>query len=149
MRLLKGSDSRRLLADQWRRLSPGERAAFPLVRGLMVGLGGLEPPTSSLSGFCPRACFRRIASATCANDLPLETAGDRCEPLGSDGVWTKRGPGSGFPSRRDGTTAGLHTLIRPGAAHRITSRHRDQPRAAPGRAGCPIMVLAQSMHTRS
>ena len=22
------------------------------------------------------------------------TAGDRCEPLGSDGVWTKRGPGT-------------------------------------------------------
>ena len=22
------------------------------------------------------------------------TAGDRCEPLGSDGVWTKRGPSS-------------------------------------------------------
>jgi hypothetical protein len=21
-----------------------------------------------------------------------QTAGDRCEPLGSDGVWTKRGP---------------------------------------------------------
>jgi hypothetical protein len=47
-----------------------------------------------LSGFSPGACFRRIAPATCANDLPLETAGDRCEPLGSDGVWTKRGPGT-------------------------------------------------------
>jgi integrase/recombinase XerC len=35
---------------------------------------------------------RRIAPAACANDLPPETAGDRCEPLGSDGVWTKRGP---------------------------------------------------------
>jgi integrase len=58
----------------------------------LVGLPGLEPGTSSLSGFCPRACFRRIAPATCANDLPLETAGDRCEPLGSDGMWTKRGP---------------------------------------------------------
>jgi hypothetical protein len=67
---------------------------FPLVRCLMVGLGGLEPPTSSLSGFCPGACFRRIAPTTCANDLPPETAGDRCEPLGSDGVWTKRGPGT-------------------------------------------------------
>src|SRR5215207_7499362 len=48
--------------------------------------------SASLSGFCPRACYRRIAPATCANDLPLETAGDRCEPLGSDGMWTKRGP---------------------------------------------------------
>ena len=45
-----------------------------------------------LSGFCPRACFPRIAPATCANDLPLETAGDRYEPLDSDGMWTKRGP---------------------------------------------------------
>ena len=54
---------------------------------------GLEPGTSSLSGSCTRACFPRRAPATCANDLPLETAGDRCEPLGSDGMWTKRGPG--------------------------------------------------------
>jgi hypothetical protein len=61
----------------------------------VVGLAGLEPAASSLSGFCPRACFRRIAPATCANDLPLETAGDRCEPLGSDGMWTKRGPTRG------------------------------------------------------
>jgi hypothetical protein len=64
-----------------------------------VGLAGLEPAASSLSGFCPRACFRRIAPATCANDLPLETAGDRCEPLGSDGVWTKRGPGGPLVER--------------------------------------------------
>ena len=60
--------------------------------GWLVGLPGLEPGTSSLSGFCPRACFPRIAPATCANDLPLEPTGNRCEPLGSDGVWTKRGP---------------------------------------------------------
>jgi hypothetical protein len=33
-----------------------------------------------------------MASATWANDVPLETAGDRCEPLGTGGVWTKRGP---------------------------------------------------------
>src|SRR4030095_11149282 len=66
----------------------------------VVGLPGLEPGTSSLSGFCPRACFRRIAPATCANDLPLETAGDRCEPLGSDGVWTKRGPSTALSEAR-------------------------------------------------
>ena len=42
--------------------------------------------TSSLSGFCPRARFRRMAPATCANDRPLRTAGDRYEPLGSDGM---------------------------------------------------------------
>ena len=58
----------------------------------LVGLAGLEPAASSLSGFSPGARFRRIAPATWANDVPLETAGDRCEPLGSDGVWTKRGP---------------------------------------------------------
>jgi hypothetical protein len=33
-----------------------------------------------------------MAPATWANDVLLETAGDRYEPLGSDGVWTKRGP---------------------------------------------------------
>src|SRR5215218_2347043 len=75
------------------RLAPRDGwPAFPLVKYGLVGLPGLEPGTSSLSGFCSRACFRRIAPATCANDLPLETAGDRCEPLGSDGMWTKRGP---------------------------------------------------------
>jgi hypothetical protein len=37
--------------------------------------------TSSLSGFCTRACFPRIASATCANDVPLETATNRWAPM--------------------------------------------------------------------
>ena len=64
----------------------------PVRRVMAARRPGLEPGPSSLSGFCPRACYRRIAPATCANDLPLETAGDRCEPLGSDGMWTKRGP---------------------------------------------------------
>jgi hypothetical protein len=76
-----------------------------------VGLGGVEPPTSSLSGFCPQACFRRIAPATCANDLPLENVGDRCEPLGSDGVWTKRGPGT-LRSRGQGRSASWTSLAR-------------------------------------
>jgi hypothetical protein len=40
----------------------------------------------------PLGLFRRIAPATWANDFPLETVGDRCEPFGSDGVWPKRGP---------------------------------------------------------
>jgi hypothetical protein len=62
------------------------------LRERVVGLGGVEPPTSSLSGFCPRACFPRIAPGTCASDVPLETAGDRWRPLGSDGLWTKCGP---------------------------------------------------------
>ena len=39
-----------------------------------MGLAGLEPAASSLSGFCPRARFPRIAPATCTNDVPLETA---------------------------------------------------------------------------
>jgi hypothetical protein len=37
------------LLINWNRLSPRGWAAFPLVGGRMVGLGGLEPPTSSLS----------------------------------------------------------------------------------------------------
>ena len=50
MRRPKGSDSRRSLLINRSRLSPRSWAAFPLVRGRMVGLGGVEPPTSSLSG---------------------------------------------------------------------------------------------------
>src|SRR5215211_7085975 len=69
------------------------------LRERLAGLPGLEPGTSSLSGFCPRACCRRMAPATCANDLPLEIVGDRYEPLGSDGMWTKRGPSL---ARREG-----------------------------------------------
>jgi hypothetical protein len=30
----------------------------------------------------PRACYRRIAPATCANDLPLETVANRLDPMG-------------------------------------------------------------------
>jgi hypothetical protein len=63
---------------------PGWQRAFPAccrqrsdLRRLLVGLPGLEPGTSSLSGFCPRACFPRIAPATCGNDLPLETVANR------------------------------------------------------------------------
>src|SRR5215218_5418311 len=47
--LLNGQDSRRLFADHGNRLSKENGAPFSLVRGRMVGLGGLEPPTSSLS----------------------------------------------------------------------------------------------------
>jgi hypothetical protein len=61
---------------------------------VVVGLPGLEPGTSSLSGFCPQARFPRMAPSTWANDLPLETAEDRYEPLGSDGMWIRRGPGT-------------------------------------------------------
>jgi hypothetical protein len=34
-----------------------------------------------LSGFCPRARFRRIAPATCTNDLPPETAANCSAPI--------------------------------------------------------------------
>jgi Phage integrase family len=37
--------------------------------------------TSSLSGFCTRVCFCRIAPATCANDAPLRTVGNRSGPM--------------------------------------------------------------------
>jgi hypothetical protein len=37
--------------------------------------------TSSLSGFCTRACFPRIGPASCANDGPLETVANRSVPM--------------------------------------------------------------------
>jgi hypothetical protein len=36
---------------------------------------------SHLSGFCTRACFPRIGPATWANEVPLETVGDRSTPM--------------------------------------------------------------------
>ena len=36
---------------------------------------------SSLSGFGTQPCFPRIAPATCANDVPLETATNRSAPM--------------------------------------------------------------------
>ena len=51
--------------------------SIPTGQSGTVGLGGLEPPASSLSGFCPKACFPRIAAVACANDVPLETVEDR------------------------------------------------------------------------
>ena len=43
---------------------------------------------ASLSGFCAQAC------SAGSHQRPRErcTAGDRCEPLESDAMWTKRGP---------------------------------------------------------
>jgi hypothetical protein len=43
--------------------------------------GRLEPAASSLSGFCTRACFPRIAPATWANGVPLETVVNRSVPM--------------------------------------------------------------------
>src|SRR6266545_2820649 len=41
----------------------------------------LEPETSSLSALCTWTCFPRIAPATCANVVPLETATNRSVPM--------------------------------------------------------------------
>jgi len=43
------------------------------------------------------------------NDVPLETVRDRCEPLGSDGMWTKRGPGRA--AQRPGTVGSLGAQV--------------------------------------
>jgi hypothetical protein len=50
MRLLQGSDSVDSLLIHRSLLGPSERSAFPLLRGRIVGLAGLEPAASSLSG---------------------------------------------------------------------------------------------------
>ncbi len=39
------------------------------------------PAASSLSGFCTGVRFPRIAPATCANDVPLETVANRSVPM--------------------------------------------------------------------
>ena len=73
---------------------------------------GLQPPaltwTSSLSGFCPWACFRRTAPATCANDLPLETATNRSAPMacGPDVDQARPARGGQRRSARRGPLAG-------------------------------------------
>src|SRR5829696_3489109 len=46
----------------------------------------------SLIRVLPPDLFPQDRACNLRERLPLETAGDRCEPLGSDGVWTKRGP---------------------------------------------------------
>ena len=51
------------------------------LRKWLAGLPRLEPGTSSLSGFSTRACFPRIAPATCTNDVPLETVVNRSVPM--------------------------------------------------------------------
>ena len=91
LRRAEGEAGPRLLTASW------QESQGPRCNSGVVGLPGLEPGTSSLSGFCPQARFPRMAPATWANDVPLETAGDRYEPLGPDGMWTKRGP---TPRRR-------------------------------------------------
>ena len=68
---------------------PGSQRVLPAccrqrsdLRRWLVGLPGLEPGTSSLSGICAWPCFPRIVSATWANDAPLETAANRSAPMG-------------------------------------------------------------------
>ena len=51
------------------------------LRKWLVGLPGLEPGDLILIRVLPRACFRRIAPTTYANDLPLETIANRSEPM--------------------------------------------------------------------
>jgi hypothetical protein len=72
-------------AAAWRgsiRAGCGRRARAPGRCQPRTAAAGHRPQaglrgTSSLSGLCPGACFRRIAPATCANDVPVETVGDR------------------------------------------------------------------------
>ena len=69
------------------------------LRRWVVGLPGLEPGTSSLSGFCHRLVSPG-SHLRPARTMYRWRPGDRYEPLGSDGVWTKRGPAParvGFP----------------------------------------------------
>jgi hypothetical protein len=76
--------------------------------------------STSLSGFCTRACLSRIAPATCANDAPLQTAN---EPLGSGGVWTKPHAADPIVAHADGF----------GACHTATSAGGCAPLGGPGR----------------
>ena len=78
---------------------------FALVKRLVVGLGGLEPPPSSLSGFCPGPISRgwhvRPARTT-YRWRPLETVTNRSAPMACgpnvDQARPARG-GSGAPRR--------------------------------------------------
>jgi hypothetical protein len=72
-----------------------------------VGPAGLEPGTSSLSGFSTRACFPWIVPCHLRDDAPLETVANRSAPVACGPNWTRPGarvpmgfdqtPGSGVP----------------------------------------------------
>jgi hypothetical protein len=68
------------------------------------------------------------------------TAGDRCEPLGSDGVWTKRGPGRA--AQRSGRFGSLGTRASPGL-------HKDFEAWCEASAHSPLDgVIADLQHER-
>jgi hypothetical protein len=69
--------------------------------------------SSSISGFSTRACFRRIAPATWANDVPLETVANRSIPMecGPNVDQASRPRPNGLrPDARIGGTALLTTV---------------------------------------
>ena len=75
----------------WRVRSPGTDVHVHLV-ALLSGTPGLEPGISSLSGFCPGACFPWIALATWETTYrwrPLRTARFRWRV---DQTWTRHVP---------------------------------------------------------
>jgi hypothetical protein len=85
-----------------------------LVRAGMVGLGGLEPPASSLSALCTRPRIRRIAPATCTKMhrwRPLRTARFRWSV---DQTWTKP-PSAGSTSLTRTLGLGRDEMIAPDA----------------------------------
>jgi hypothetical protein len=126
-----------------RQLRSEQRMAFSLVRGLIVGLGGLEPPTSSLSGTCAgmRSCWQR-------RRLPAHwwRGSDRGCPLGTvidPPIWHAGGtvrPARLLASFRRGiptwsrAARGYRRGMRAGAGTRDLGRGGREPAAA-GRAG--------------
>jgi hypothetical protein len=69
------------------------RAELGRAGPILIPRGGPRP-WESYQGSAPGLVSPGKRPATWATDAPLETAGDHWEPLGSDGVWTKRGPTS-------------------------------------------------------
>jgi hypothetical protein len=80
---------------------PGRTGPRPAAQYGKVDRSPTGELTSSISGFCTRVCFRRISPESCTTmyrQRPLRTAR-------SDGVWTKRGPGT---SRSRGQRRSAH-----------------------------------------
>ena len=64
---------------------------------------------SSLSGICARACFPRIAPATWANEVPLETVANRSVRWRVDQTWTRHARSRGQRRSASRTLAGKET----------------------------------------